>query len=141
MQKLLSEASVIPTLLEEIDNWPSLPSEQAIDWSLELRHKLTDIHVNLELWELSFSSTSSGPLHWPKSPSEQTSLWFPDLPTANILIHLWAFRMICIDAIETVDSYSGMARCGTASNEVISSVYSSSVEVHQLAIQIYQTSM
>ncbi|XPS99487.1 hypothetical protein M3J09_008662 [Ascochyta lentis] len=105
MQLLLGHATAIAPLLEAIDN-------DSTDLR-SIRTGLLEILSTLQGWENSF--ISEGMLYRPIAPSQldlgfephslpNPCFDFVDVSHANSLTHFWAFRLVCLLFISTLDS-------------------------------------
>jgi hypothetical protein len=112
MQRLLSCAAVLPSLLQKADFIKRIPSQDCFAATREVVLALTEVLEALQQWEQSYKSSSRGPLYWPKpirdaDPCDANTFrppfWFPNATTATALIHFWAFQVICLTQIEQLE--------------------------------------
>lgn len=109
MQSLLSEASMLPLLLQRVDNLFQSPATDDALVATDIFSAIVDILRGLNQWESSISNNSSRVLYWlqnyefhtqvegsPKGPF----IWFPNITMANAFTHIWAFRIICFCELE-----------------------------------------
>lgn len=113
MHSLLSEAAVIPSILNESDAFLDTTDRSkfasAPDWVSRFLHVL----INLENWETDFCKKSGRPCHWPYGVGLSTAgpprshdmpLWYPSVTPANVYTNLWAFRIICLSQLQRLAS-------------------------------------
>ncbi|KAK4197801.1 hypothetical protein QBC40DRAFT_180108 [Triangularia verruculosa] len=89
MQTLMSEATIIPGIIEALSQ--NLDRHAAVRVLAELEALLE----RLASWEKSFHRTTAAPLFW----FDGDYVWFDSLTTANGLTHCWAFKAICLTSI------------------------------------------
>lgn len=109
MQSLLSEAAIIPSLLQQIDVLLSDPCSSSSEianmlssfihvlnslqnWESRLRTEITERHY----WSVVRDAQSTGAL------PDDAYIWFPNITMANVYTHLWAFGIICLDEINKI---------------------------------------
>ncbi|KAL2136172.1 hypothetical protein VTI74DRAFT_5225 [Chaetomium olivicolor] len=93
VQALMSEAAAIPAILEKLD------SEGVDAVAEEALHEFDAVLDRLNAWGDGFqSSASPSPLFWfqPSSGTERPHIWFQNITMANVLTHLWAFKIMCL---------------------------------------------
>lgn len=109
---LLSHGSVLPSLSRKIRTLYSVPWEERVSAAQNILAALVNTVQGLDKWERSLQATTSGPLVWPTKAVRPTLrrtsnevemdssfLWFPSLPVATSLTHLWAFRAVCFSQL------------------------------------------
>ncbi|KAK1833864.1 hypothetical protein QBC39DRAFT_345414 [Podospora conica] len=103
MQKLMSEASVIPTILETLDDLATRPRDLAIITAENCVQQLVDVIGSLERWKATSPSTKV-PLFGctPIGNGDMPNLWFPSITDANEATHFWAFKAVCLATINQV---------------------------------------
>jgi hypothetical protein len=105
MQRLLSEVSGIPTILELIDTLEQSPLGAAMLIATEAISLLISTYNHLQRWGDPLGAEPSTSLFCWKVPSESMSacegynIWFPSVSVANVVMHLWAFKAICLNEI------------------------------------------
>lgn len=92
IQLLMDDAVTLPSLLEAIDLLGSLASEKAILEAHRIQSGLLEIHASLCKWKSLYRVEASCP-------------WFPDIMSANIHIHTWAFEIICLTELEKANFF------------------------------------
>lgn len=92
MQHLISDAAMLPSLLEATDNLGDLSSYTARSEALRIRSGLFDVHKSLCKWRS---------LH----EMNPTCPWFPNIMTANVHLHSLSFEIICLKEMEKVDLF------------------------------------
>jgi hypothetical protein len=104
MQTLISEAAIIPALLERMD------AEDSDAASEELLRNFEAILDRLNAWADAFQSSPSNlsPLFWFQAPdgAGNPHIWFQSITVANALTHFWAFRVVCLRKIDELRSRS-----------------------------------
>lgn len=105
MQRLISHAAPLPSLLQRSDSLLASPSQSAPDQVKSLYHSYLESLSGLELWENTHQQNNPGstwschrPNHEVRDLPERR-LWFSDITMANIYTHLWAFRTICAEEL------------------------------------------
>ncbi|KAH7118020.1 hypothetical protein B0J11DRAFT_537302 [Dendryphion nanum] len=113
MQKLIGEAAIIPSIMEEIDLLPSLPHAMAISRAFKAQDTVSGVLKRLDDWKGRFGRLTIGPptgylqiLDPDRAHITASNIWFPNLLAANVHIHLWAFQIICIAQLETLSLYT-----------------------------------
>ncbi|GAB1311452.1 hypothetical protein MFIFM68171_01662 [Madurella fahalii] len=116
VQALMSEAAIIPSILERLDRAGS-----SGDVAAEVLHEFEAVLGRLDAWADSFHSSAPSPIFWlePSVDAGRQHIWFPSITVANALTHFWAFKVICLGNIRRlkaagVDSSNGRkaAHCG-----------------------------
>lgn len=92
MQLLISDAAMLPSLLEATDNLGGLPSNTAISEALRIRSGLFEVHKSLCKWRSLHEMDSTCP-------------WFANIMTANVHLHSLSFEIICLEEMEKVDLF------------------------------------
>lgn len=92
MQLLISNAAILPSLLEAVDSLNSLSSDAAISEAQSIRCRLLEVLKFLCKWRSLHEMDIKPP-------------WFPNILTANVHIHTLSFEVICIMEIEKVDVF------------------------------------
>ncbi|KAJ5624889.1 hypothetical protein N7510_001198 [Penicillium lagena] len=113
MQDLLSQAAIIPSVLEQIDHLPKAPYQASTSNVGTIIDQLVDVLSRLEKWEVTLRQKIVTLPHWPVmrdsesdlSSPKKPALWFPNVTIANVYIHLWAFQIICLDELEKLVSW------------------------------------
>lgn len=100
LQALMNDASILPSLLERLDNSkggsPSQMEAIAQD-SLFQFIKMLDV---LDMWYHRTLATSNPCSWWQVSKiGDGHCLWFPSISMANCLTHYWAFWVLCVTQI------------------------------------------
>jgi hypothetical protein len=102
MQQLMSEAAVVPSILERMD------TEGASAVAEEALGAFQAVLDRLDAWADAFhSSTSeSSPLFWlrPADDAGRWHIWFQNITVASALTHLWAFKVICLRNIDQLQA-------------------------------------
>lgn len=103
MQKLMSDASVIPTILETLDGLATRPRELAVVAAGNCVRQLVDVVGSLERWKATSPSTRT-PLFGCTAigDGDMPRLWFPNITDANEATHFWAFKALCLATISQV---------------------------------------
>lgn len=104
MQKLLGEAAVIASLLHEVDRRYKVASERNISLAEEFILSFVEALGRLQRLEDALVNQGHHPSPRQSVPGCQTEeyfhleriLWFPDITTANVLIHIWTFKVVCM---------------------------------------------
>ncbi|CAJ0538598.1 Ff.00g066320.m01.CDS01 [Fusarium sp. VM40] len=110
MSLLLSEASGIPTILELIDTLEHSPLSVYSFIAAQAIALLTTSYNNLEGWGDPLNADpSTGFFCWrTKSNSPWAwggyNVWFPNVSAANLAMHLWAFKVVCLTEIQKLQS-------------------------------------
>ncbi|KAK2130616.1 hypothetical protein NOF04DRAFT_1317801 [Fusarium oxysporum II5] len=105
MQRLFSEVSSIPTILELIDTLEHSPPRAATLIATEAISLLINTHNHLQGWGDPLGAEPSTGLFCWRIPSESLSalagcnIWFPSVSVANVVMHLWAFKAVCLTEI------------------------------------------
>lgn len=92
MQLLISDAAMLPSLLEAIDNLGSLPSDTAISEAQRIRSGFLEVRKSLCKWKSLYEMDVTCP-------------WFPNIMTANVHTHTLSFEIICLTEIEKIDLF------------------------------------
>lgn len=106
MQLLLSEASGIPTILELIDTLEHSSPSVSSFIAAQAIALLTTSYNNLEGWgEPLNADPSTGFFCWRRTSNsswalEGYNIWFPSVSAANLAMHLWAFKVVCLTEIQ-----------------------------------------
>ncbi|KAK3392928.1 hypothetical protein B0H63DRAFT_456853 [Podospora didyma] len=112
MQQLLSEAAVIPSILERLDKASGLPPRDRAIVDRESLHDFVAVLGRLGQWETYLQSADQYPLSWVKADAEEGAIscrWFNNITDANVLTHFWAFKVICLQNIdELAGNHPGM---------------------------------
>jgi len=103
MQKLMSDASVIPTILETVDGLATRPRELAVVVAEKCVRQLVDVVGSLERWKAT-SPSIKAPLFGCTAigDGDMPRLWFPSITDANEATHFWAFNALCLATISQV---------------------------------------
>jgi hypothetical protein len=110
MQRLLSEASGIPTILELIDTLEHGPPSVSSFIAEQAIALLTTSYNNLEGWgEPLNADPSTGFFCWRTTSNSPWALggyniWFPSVSAANLAMHLWAFKVVCLAEIQKLQT-------------------------------------
>jgi hypothetical protein len=108
MQRLFSEVSGIPTILELIDTLEHSPPRVATIIATEAISLLINTHNHLQGWGDPLGAEPSTGLFCWRIPSERSSawagcnIWFPSVSVANVVMHLWAFKAVCLTEIRNL---------------------------------------
>jgi hypothetical protein len=107
LQSLLSVAASIPGVLERVDVISLDPSNAASRAASQRIKELTESITHLKAWYISFLESSSAPLYWRQTIERNLegsfeSLWYHNLSTANVFIYFWAFHLICLVEIRSL---------------------------------------
>jgi hypothetical protein len=93
LQALMSEAAVIPSILEQMDVEGARAAEEAL-------RAFEAVLSRLNAWaDACYSSApESSPLFWyqPSSDGRRPHIWFENITAASALTHFWAFKAICL---------------------------------------------
>ncbi|KAF2798721.1 hypothetical protein K505DRAFT_296009 [Melanomma pulvis-pyrius CBS 109.77] len=143
MQILLSDVAILPSILEESDLLQSFPHNITLSRSYKIKARLSQVLSRLLQWEDRRERDTIGPIYSfqqmqdvASSQPTTSSFRFPSLMAANVHIHLWAFRIICLNEMEKVDlCLYDNDRTGF----VIDNVQKSKTETSKLAIKIFQS--
>lgn len=110
MQLLFSEASIIPTVLELIDTLEHSPACIAESIATEAIYLLKRTYDQLQDWgDPLGAEPSNGVFCW-KVPSESSSawagynIWFPSVSVANVVMHLWTFKVVCLTEVQKLQT-------------------------------------
>lgn len=103
MQKLMSEASVIPTILETLDGLATRPRELAVVAAENCVRQLVDVLGSLARWKATSPSTRA-PLFGCTAigDGDMPHFWFTSITDANEATHFWAFSALCLATISQV---------------------------------------
>lgn len=93
----MSEASIFPAILEELDASGSMRADDAI--SLARNAISMTVEVVNKLTRTLDCASVSGSHWWYTSKDGRAYVWFPDITTANYLTYYWAFWIICVTHI------------------------------------------
>lgn len=110
MQLLLSEASCIPTILELIDTLEHSPPSVSSFIAAQAIALLTTSYNNLEKWgEPLTADPSTGFFCWRRTSNNSWAwggynIWFPSVSAANLAMHLWAFKVVCLTEIQKLQA-------------------------------------
>ncbi|KIL85212.1 hypothetical protein FAVG1_11641 [Fusarium avenaceum] len=110
MQLLLSEASGIPTILELIDTLDHSPRSVSSFIATQVIALLTTSYNNLEGWgEPLNADPSTGFCCWQVASNSSWTwggynIWFPSVSAANVAMHLWAFKVVCLAEIQKLQT-------------------------------------
>lgn len=109
LQKLISEAAIIPSIMEEIDILPTLSGPAAFSRAVRAQSMLLGVLGQLDEWIGRFGRITIGfpggftQSILPDGTRDITSnMRYPNLLTANVHIHLWAFQIICLTELEKI---------------------------------------
>lgn len=112
IQALLSDAAVLPSIMEAVDNLPILPWYAAVMKAHQLKAKLDDVSRRLSRWNIRFGKDINDlPSPGPHidivncRDSKTTHFWFPSLIAANVHTHMWAFQIVCLVELEKLVPY------------------------------------
>jgi hypothetical protein len=104
MQKLLGEAAIIPSLLHRVDHQYSASSKRNISLAEQLICSFIDALDSLQRLENTLVNQGHRPS--PQQPPYSCQakeldcpdriLCFHDITTANVLIHIWTFKVVCL---------------------------------------------
>jgi hypothetical protein len=93
LQALMSEAAVIPSILEQMDVEGASANEEALG-------AFEAVLSRLNAWGNAFCSSApeSSHLFWyqPSSGGGRPHIWFENITAASALTHFWAFKAICL---------------------------------------------
>ncbi|KAI6764063.1 hypothetical protein HG530_007852 [Fusarium avenaceum] len=110
MQLLLSEASGIPTVLELIDTLEHSPPSVSSFIATQAITLLITSYNNLEGWgETLNADPSTGFCCWHVASNSSwawggCNIWFPSVSAANVAMHLWAFKVVCLTEIQKLQT-------------------------------------
>ena len=82
--------SKLPSLLEAIDDFGSLPDDEAISRAEKIRSGLLEVHKSICKWKSLYEMDATCP-------------WFPNIMTANPHTHTLSFEIICLTEMEKID--------------------------------------
>ncbi len=127
MQALLSEAAVIPSLLESIDALRTVANSELPVAVSTLHDSLRRVLACLWQWEQMLIAAAEGrPLFWevPSAPLRKSehrlpakALYFPDVSAANAYVHFWAFQIVCLTQLDVLRGYSTVPGTSVASDQ------------------------
>lgn len=96
-QSLMTEASVIPSILERIDISRLSAPETAYPVARDSLRELVDVTNRLHLWNLSFRASAKARLRWLVTTADgDVCVWYSSVMAAECLTHLWTFWIICV---------------------------------------------
>ena len=98
LQALMSGASAIPGLLEEINACKSMATSETASTIEKAFTALVELATGLALNQQP-GSESEHPRWYVARATNDSCIWFPDITMANYLTHSWAFWIICITTI------------------------------------------
>lgn len=108
MQRLISHAAPLPSLLQRSDSLLKSPSEPKIDELQDLCDSYLQCLSGLELWETAHQQNNPASM-WNRfrpnqeaGVSSEKQIWFSNITMANSYTHLWAFRIICAEELDTL---------------------------------------
>lgn len=104
MQKLLGESAIIPSLLHRVDHQYKASSERNIFLAEQLICSFVDALGRLQRLENALVNQGHRPFPQQPPPCCQAEgldfperiLWFHDITTANVFIHIWTFKVVCM---------------------------------------------
>lgn len=96
LQALFSDASEIPSILEELDGSKSRSTSEAVSVAWHAINGFDRVLKGLIRWYKETSAAYGGHLWWSKLKGEETHFWFPSIAVANSLTHFWAFWIMCV---------------------------------------------
>ncbi|RAK79946.1 uncharacterized protein BO72DRAFT_493782 [Aspergillus fijiensis CBS 313.89] len=118
IQKLFCRASAIPTLLSNVDQFKaesqdsSLAEENVLN-ARALKFSFVSALTNLNEMENELTSQGHRPCQPPPSNSKSVEskhldrvLWFPGITSANALVYLWTFKIICMTELRELAEFS-----------------------------------
>lgn len=112
MQKLISEAAILPSLMEEIDMLPTLSPPVDVVRAFQAKFMLLEVLRLFDEWKGRFGRVTVGsPGGYLKllGPGQThgpiPNLWYSSLLAANVHIHLWAFQIICLTELDKLNPY------------------------------------
>lgn len=127
MQALLSEAAVIPSLLESIDALRTVANSELPVAVSTLHDSLRRVLACLWQWEQMLIAAAEGrPLFWevPSAPLRKSehrlpakALYFPDVSAANAYVHFWAFQIVCLTQLDVLRGYPTVPGTSVASDQ------------------------
>lgn len=128
VQELISEAAVIPSILERLDK--AGPSGGV---AAETLHEFEAALTRLDAWADAFQSSAPSPIYRlePSGGDGRARIWFQSITTANALTHFWAFKVICLGNIHKLRD-AGL----DASNERKAAQFG---EIRHLSVMICQS--
>lgn len=97
LQVLMSEASVFPAIVEDLDACDSMRADHALSHARRALARTVEV-VNKLARALDCASIS-GSHWWYTTRDGRACVWFPDITTANYLTYYWAFWIICVTHI------------------------------------------
>ncbi|KAF2263324.1 hypothetical protein CC78DRAFT_617760 [Lojkania enalia] len=106
MQALISETSILPSILENLDSLPMLGGSSAILLAQKAKTDLVEVLRRLSNLEDCFGGDKIDSYYHTNGPEMYyLRLWFPNLLTANVHTHIWAVRIVCLMELEALDVY------------------------------------
>ncbi|KAH8800369.1 hypothetical protein F5884DRAFT_549580 [Xylogone sp. PMI_703] len=97
LQALFNDGSIIPAILERLDNAKLKSVDIALITVSVSISQLVEILDRLSKWYEQVLTSSEMSLWWTRSGvGDETYLWFSNITVANSLTHFWAFWIICI---------------------------------------------
>ncbi|KXX76123.1 hypothetical protein MMYC01_206304 [Madurella mycetomatis] len=128
VQALMSEAAVIPSILERLDK--TGPSGGV---AAEMLHEFEAALSRLDAWADAFQSSTPFPIYRlaPSVGNGRQHIWFQSITSANALTHFWAFKVICLGNIRRLKD-AGM----DSSNERKAAQFG---EIRHLSVMICQS--
>jgi hypothetical protein len=107
LQSLLGVAASIPGVLERVDAISCDSSDADVRAASQSIKELTESITHLKAWHTSLLGSSSAPLYWRQTierglDGSFETLWYHNLSTANVFIYFWAFHLICLVEIRSL---------------------------------------
>lgn len=110
MQRLLTEVACIPTILELIDTLDHGTPSGAAFIAKKAISMLLKTYSNLQGWGDHFNGQpSTGLFCWTIESSDHWAwgghkVWFPNISAANLIMHLWAFKVVCLIEVQKLQT-------------------------------------
>lgn len=105
MQALFSEVAMLPSLLHQNDLLLGDLQSSDVSAILDMAGLFIDLSTRLKTWE-----TALGP--WPSCDMPKADedvdfprVWYPNITTANVYTHLWAFQITCRCEVEKLVAF------------------------------------
>ncbi|KAH7131061.1 N-terminal fungal transcription regulatory domain-containing protein [Dactylonectria macrodidyma] len=100
LQDLMNEASILPSLLERLDESKAESMSQKRTIAQESVAQFIDMLDILHTWHQRTLSDPSHSFWWkPSTMGHARCIWFSSISTANCLTHYWAFWILCVTQI------------------------------------------
>lgn len=132
----MSDAAMLPSLLEAVDLLGSLPADRAISEAHQIKAGLLKVHESLSEWKSLYEMDAIRPSchSWQKHGSTHTAnaescLWFPNILTGNLHTHTWVLDIIYLTEMEKVDLFLADRGCAEAGQALEENYYTQACEL------------